>query len=486
MSLRPSSLSRRRFLLGTGAAATTLAATPGTAERRRPSHGVADVAVIGAGFAGLAAARALEAAGASVVVIEARDRVGGRTLNAPLTGGKVIEVGGQWIGPTQTEIMALATEVGVDTYKTYNDGDNILYFDGVAARYPSTGLPPVPDTDLNEFLAGVLGDLGAISNQVPLDAPWTVADALALDGQTVESWKVANLGSAGARFLLDIAVESVFACEPRDLSLLHFLFYLRSGGGLLSLITTGGGAQDSRFVGGSQLVAEKAADALSRKVVFRSPVRRIVTRPHDVLIETDRRKYRAGAVICALAPTLCGRIEYDTPLPSLRDQLTQRVPQGSVIKCEAVYASPFWRDAGLSGQVVSDTGPVKITFDNTPQDGSPGVLLGFLEGAEARLWGTRTMADRRQAVLESFARYFGAAALTPTDYIEHDWSADQWTRGCYAGFMPPGVLTGYGPALREPIGALHWAGTETAEVWNGYIDGAVRSGKRAAAEIMGS
>ncbi len=194
----------------------------------------------------------------------------------------------------------------------------------------------------------------------------------------------------------------------------------------------------------------------------------------------------SGSVIVTLPPALCGRLDYDPILPGLRDQLTQRVPMGSVIKCSAVYDRPFWRDAGLTGQATSDSGAVRITFDNSPPDGRPGVLLGFIEGDEARAWGQRSPSDRRAAVLESLVAYFGAPAGAPTAYIEHDWSADPWTRGCYGGFMPPGVLTTYGPALREAIGRVHWAGTETADVSNGYMDGAVRSGERAAGEIAGT
>jgi monoamine oxidase len=157
---------------------------------------------------------------------------------------------------------------------------------------------------------------------------------------------------------------------------------------------------------------------------------------------------------------------------------------GTVVKCQARYSKPFWRDDGLTGQATSNTGPVKVTFDNTPPGGEPGVMLGFIEGRDAREWSERPAAERRQAVLESFARYFGEAMLQPEFYVEKSWAADEWAGGCYTGFTPPGVLLDYGKALREPIGRIHWAGTETATRWSGYIDGAVQSGERVAAEVL--
>lgn len=495
-------LSRRSFLGGAGAvgallatptlAAAELTAIPPTCPNAGPiTMSSYDVVVVGAGFAGLAAARRLAAAGASVVVVEARDRVGGRTLNASIGNGKIVEVGGQWAGPTQTRLLELAAEVDVATFPTFTTGDNLLYYRGDLLPYDGASplsLPPIPQADLNEFLTVVLGELDPLAMRIPLEAPWAApgVDVAALDGQTVETWKLAHLQSHGARFLFDLAVEAVFAAEPRDLSLLHFLFYVHAGGGLTPLVSVTGGAQELRFVGGSQLVAQRMAAQLGRRVVLGAPVRRIVDSGSSVVVTTDTQAFRAAHVVVTLPPALAARIDYAPVLPSARDQLTQRYPMGSVIKCQAVYERPFWRDAGLTGQVTSDTGPVKVTFDNSPPDGSPGVLLGFIEGEEARRWSGRPREERRAAVLESFARYFGDAALDARAYVERDWSSDPWTRGCYAGFLPPGALTSYGPAIREPIGRIHWAGTETAEEWNGYIEGAIRSGERAASELGAS
>jgi monoamine oxidase len=493
----------RRRLLGTaaagaaGAAGATLPAGAEAAAKRKhkkPKVRRADVVIVGAGLAGLAAARDVVAAGKSALVLEARKRVGGRTLNQPIGGGEVIEVGGQWIGPTQDALAALAKDVGVGTYKTFNEGDNVYYRNGVLLPYSTStpvfgAVPPDPSGAADAQQAIVR--LDDMANQVPRESPWTAASAREWDGQTAETWKRNNVTTDNGRFLLDVGIEAVFAAEPRDLSLLFLLFYIAGAGNETTpgtferLINTAGGAQESRFVGGSQLVSIKVAKQLGKRVLLGAPARRITQAADGVRVDCDGGMVARGKqVIVAMAPSLAGRIEYEPALPALRDQLTQRVPNGSVIKCEAVYDKPFWRDAGLTGQAVSDASPVRITFDNTPPDGSPGVLLGFIEGSAAREYGPKSASERRTAVLNNFATYFGDKALHPTAYYEKNWSTEEYTRGGYTGFMPPGVLLDYGAAMREPVGRIHWAGTETATIWAGYMDGAVRSGQRAAKEAV--
>ena len=494
----------RRRLIGGAAVAVAAGALPAEADaRRRRRHAKhkhrrkirkADVAVVGAGLAGLAAARAVAAAGKSVLLIEARDRVGGRTLNYPIGGGEVIEIGGQWVGPTQDRILALGKELGVDTFKVYNEGNNVYYQDGRLTPYASSGplgpIPPDPTGAPEAFKA--IQQLNAMALEIPLDAPWKAAKAAEYDGQTFETWKLANAQTDEGRALLDLGIEAVWACEPRDVSLLHVLFYIRSAGNEQNpgtfdrLIGVTGGAQESRFVGGSQTVSVRMADQLGRKrLIMRAPVRRIEQRGALATLHCDRGiTVKARQVIIAMPPALTALIDHDPILPADRAQLTQRFPMGSVIKCEAIYDTPFWRPRGLTGQATSDRGPVKITFDNTPPDGGPGVLLGFIEGHDARVWTRRSAEDRRAAVLRNFADYFGPEALKPVKYVEMNWETEQWTRGCYVGYTPPGVLLDYGEAIRAPVGRIHWAGTETATIWNGYMDGAVRSGERAAAEAL--
>lgn len=460
----------------------------------------ADVAIVGAGLAGLVAARELAAAGLRPLVLEARDRVGGRILNEEIGDGKVVEVGGQWIGPGQERIAALAAELGVETFPTHDRGRHLIEFGGKRTSYAgaltdfrlellrdlSRAISPLALADLEQARAR----LDRMARQVPLEEPWAAPRARRWDGQTLASWVRRNTRTAGARSLLELATEAVWAAEPADVSLLHFLFYTHSGGGLNRLLGTGGGAQQDRFHGGSQRIPLLLAEQLGgERLRLGAPVRRIEHGDGGVVLHADGAEpgtgltVRARRAIVAVPPTLAGRIAYDPPLPALRDQLTQRMPQGTVIKTMAIYERPFWREEGFSGQATSDLGPARVVFDNSPPDGSPGVLLGFLEGRLAREWGARPATERREAVLAGHARLFGGRAARPERFVERVWADEEWTRGCYGCLMTTGGWTEFGRALRAPIGRLHWAGAETATVWNGYMDGAVQSGERACAEV---
>lgn len=442
----------------------------------------ADVVIVGAGLAGLTAARRLEAAGRRVAVLEARDRVGGRTLNLALGEGRVVEIGGQWVGPTQDRVLALAAELGVATFPTHARGENLVELDGVIKRYRGT-IPRISPAILVD-VGQAQFRLDRMARSVPTDAPWRAAKAEEWDGQTAWTWIRRNTLTRGARALLQLGVEAVWAAHPADLSLLHVLFYTRAAGNFEALIGTEGGAQQDRFVGGSQELSLRLARELGDAVRLRVPVRRIEQRADTVTVIGEAGGFVGRAAIVAIPPTLCARISYDPPMPALRDQLTQRMAQGSVIKCLAVYDEPFWRADGLSGQVTSVDGPVKVIFDNTPPEGSPGVLLGFLEGRQARELAQWDADARRQAVVGCFARLFGSRAARPERYLELVWAQEEWTRGGYGCIMPPGGWVSLGPALRAPIGRIHWAGAETATRWNGYMDGAVRSGESAASAVL--
>jgi monoamine oxidase len=442
----------------------------------------ADVVIVGAGLAGLSAARALKAAGIDVIVLEARERVGGRVYTRPASDGTPLDLGAQWIGPTQQRIASLAKAVGATTFPTYVDGLNIEYRDGQRATY-GDAIPMNDPIAAMETIEAML-ELNLMAQDVPLDAPWTAERAAEWDAQTLASWMEAHISSEIARMWLTLGVQAIFAAEAHDLSLLHFLFYVHSGGSLNELISITRGAQEQRFREGAQYIADKVAAQLGERVILNAPVHTITQDDQGVSVASDDFAVTGQHAIIAIPPTLAGRLRYRPKLPAHRDQLTQRVPMGTVIKVHCLYDTPFWRNDGLSGQVASDSGIVRVTFDNSPESGSPGVLLGFIEGDEGRVWGRRSLDERRAAVLECLVRYFGDKAANPFEYVEQNWAEEEYTRGCYAGYLPPGVMTMYGDALRAPIGRLHWAGTETATVWNGYMDGAVQSGERAAAEIL--
>jgi len=437
-----------------------------------------DVAVVGAGLAGLVAARDLVGAGLDVVVLEARDRVGGRTVNQPIGGRQVVEAGGQWIGPTQDRLAALAAELGVPTFPTHAAGENVVEFAGRIRRYRGT-IPRISPAVLADFGQAQLR-LDRMARQVPTHAPWAARRAAAWDSQTLATWARRGVVTEGARALLAAVSEGVWATEPEDLSLLHFLFYVHSAGGLDRLLDTEGGAQQDRFVGGSQRLSLALAERLGDCVRLESPVRAVGHGDGGV----TAGEVRARRAIVALPPTMAARIAFDPPLPARRDQLLQRMPAGAVIKCHAVYDEPFWRGDGLSGHGGTDRGPVRVVFDNSPPDGRPGVLLAFLEGHFARELGAWREDERRAAVLDVLARLFGERARAPEAFYERDWAAEQWTRGCYGAFLPPGTWTSLGSALRPPVGPLHWAGAEHAVRWSGYMDGAVRSGEDAAREVV--
>lgn len=483
-----SGFSRRAALGGAVAGAAGIAAggvagasgSVGVAARKRKT----DVVVVGAGLAGLSAARAIEKAGRTVVVLEARDRVGGRTLNEKIGKGEVVEIGGQWVGPGQTHVLDLIDQLGLETFDTYVDGKSIYYRDGTLTEYEGI-IPPVSGPVLIEIL-NVLGDMNAKAAAVPVEAPWTAPQAVEWDSVTLAGY-LDDFGlSPEARDVIDLAITSVFAVEPRDTSLLFLALYTAmAGADFNNLINTTDGAQEKRIVGGSQRISLELAKRLGGAVKLSRPVKSIGTSGGRVAVRAGDDTWSAKRVIVTVPPALIGGIRFNPPLPASKAQLDQRFPMGTVIKCMAVYDSPFWRDDGLNGMTTSDTGPVKLTYDNSPPDGDPGVLLGFIEGQDARELLEASEAERKAAVVECFVRYFGSKAESAmTGYVEKSWAADPWSRGCYGGVMPPGAIVGYPGVVRRPAGRIHWAGTETATEWGGYMDGAIQSGQRAAAEVL--
>ena len=448
-------ISRRR-LLGTSAAAgagAILGRAPG-ARAATASIRSADVVVVGAGFAGLTAALRLVQAGRSVIVLEARNRVGGRALNQPIGGGEISERGATFIGPTQNHILALAKELRVGKFPTFNNGDNVyVNSQGQRSTYSDTGplgtAPPDP-LILPELTQAVLR-LDEMSTEVPVDAPWASSQADDWDGQTLETWIRDNSSTEQFRDLVPVATRPIFGADPRDLSLLFVLFYIAASGNEQNPGTfernfnTRNGAQMWRLAGGAQVLPLEIARRLGRRVVLGAPVERIVQGSAGVTAHTRGLEVRAKRAIVAIPPTLAARIEYRPKLPPARDQLTQRLAQGTLIKVTAVYNRPFWRDSGLNGTAVSYQGPANVTFDDSPPDASSGVIFGFVGGDEARLFMRRSAAARRAAVLGQLHHLLRPPGLSSTLLLR-----DQLDRRGVDAWMPGGDRRARDPACLRP------------------------------------
>lgn len=429
--------------------------------------------VVGAGFAGLSAAQELVRAGLSVQLLEARPRVGGRTLTRYLPDGTQLDLGGQWIGPTQRLISALVEEYGIATYPTPEHGDPVVDFDGERL------------TSAPQEVADLLEEIDLLALQIIPERPWDAPEARSWDQQTFASWLAGtDYAEATIRYVARTVSGGLLAGAPSEASLLETLFYVASAGGIQPLLGYEGGAQATRIVGGAQGIAEHMAAGLPPGVLRLSePVTAIEYGSGGAHVTTTTHAYTASRVIVAVPPALAGRVRYDPPLPPLSDGALQRTPSGTALKVHAVYPAPFWRDRGLSGVSTSDSGVLTETVDNTPPNSPRAVLTGFVYGEEAVLLRARPLEDRRRIVLDRLGELFGEEALSPDDYVEFDWMAEEWTRGCFSGHLVPGSTVTFGPALRAPVGVVHWASTETATEWNGYFDGAISSGRRAAEEV---
>ncbi|HUY64920.1 MAG TPA: FAD-dependent oxidoreductase [Acidimicrobiales bacterium] len=445
-----------------------------------------EVLVVGAGYAGLSAARHLASHGVDVVLVEARDRVGGRVWTETTSSGAVVDHGGQWVGPGQDNLLALAEEFEVATFPTYTTGEGVEIRQGVRRTY--AGLIPTSDPAAAAEGIEAIFELDLASQEVPLEAPWNAPEAAAQDEQTLGSWLTAHVQSVPARSMIDAAVKAVFGTEAGEMSLLYALFYLHAGGGLMNLARTTGGAQERRFTGGAQQFALRMAEELGDRIVLSSPVESIDYGDDSVsatLSSPDGPStVQARRVVVAMPPALAGRLRWSPALPALRDQLSMRAPMGAVSKYHAVYERPFWRDQGLNGQLVADDGALRVTFDDSPPDGSLGILVGFVAGHECRQFEGLSEEERHKVVLDDLMRAFGPEAGAPVELHEQRWCDEPYTRGGPVAVFTPGLLTGCGVALRQPVGPIHWAGTETAVEWCGYIDGALSSGLRAAGEVL--
>ena len=484
-STLPSNLTRREALKLLGVGTTALIATDQLHAALSPqttTDNRAEVVVVGAGFAGLSAARTLLRHGKKVIVLEARDRVGGRVKAAKIAS-RAIDVGGMWVGPTQTHLLDLIKEYGLHTVPQFETGNNIAELGGkrLTARGEALGLDPETQAEYDR----IIKDLTKLSDQIPLDAPWSLPRAEEYDHMTADDWFVSQTKNNAVLEFLRAFVRGTFTADSYQISFLFFLFYMRSGDNYDTLYGFENAAQAWTVKETMHQVASRVASELGNAIVLQAPVRSISQDGAGVIVSSDKGRWRCAYSIVAVPLPLSVRIAYDPVLPPERDILAQHMPMGSVIKYWVAYEKPFWRERGLNGILQSDQPPSQfISSDFTPAEGHPGLLAGFIEAHNAMAWTGRPMEEREKLVVERLVSFLGPEAAHPIDYEDQDWPADPWSRGCYGASMTPGIMTTVGKAIRQPHGRIHWAGTETSTKWMGYIDGAVRSGERAAEEVL--
>ncbi|XP_061590423.1 probable flavin-containing monoamine oxidase A [Cololabis saira] len=453
-----------------------------------------DVVVVGAGLSGLSAAHLLRKKRDSlrILILEGKDRVGGRTLSYEIpaaSGAAHWDFGGQWVGSTQTHILELIKELGLEVYPQFNTGKKVLHMGGPNSkvRVYSTSIPTLSPLVLLDFTQ-FLWKIDRLCGTVCVRDPSRTRDAVKLDSMTLHSYTEQHAWTAELKEQMGVCSRSVFGMEPSQMSFLFFLMYAAAAGGLLALLESSPGcAQEFKVKGGTQQLSESLAERVGWKNVrLGSAVTAIWQDAEWAKVMTSNDTFLCRAVIVTCPPHLAAKIQYQPALPSMREFLTQNMPVGHMMKFIITYQTAFWKEKGFSGEIVAGSStdcPFCVTFDATTPQGDA-ALVGFIAGQHAPYWSAKEVNERRKAVLSSLVGYLGPEAAVYIHYEERDWAKEDYSGGCPVNVMAPGLLTYYHPSLRKPCGRIHWGGTETATQWCGYMSGAVQAGQRAALEVL--
>lgn len=441
-----------------------------------------DCIVVGAGFTGLAAATELRRLGKSVLVVEARDRVGGRVENMVLPDGQVIELGGQWIAPSHEHVHALVERYQLQQLPA-SPGRALMRMEGNVVELPIGG---EDDAERTPFEVADLGQgllrFRRLANRVQEDPVWAQANRVWLE-QDLRRWLHANLRTPGGRADFEHVLRAVRVEDHATLR--DGLDRVNQGVDLERLVAINDRVRQTRVRGGIWTVAERLAAELGDAVRTGVLVTGLVQDAEQVsVVLADGERLRARRALLTLPPWLAQKLSYDPELPSWREDVVHRTTPGSVVKAFAIYERPWWREHGWSGQMSADEGPVRVSFDTTDPGCQRGVLMGFFEGSEAETVSRLSVSLRRRLFLESLSGVFGPQAAEALDYVDRDWVTDPYTQGCHGAHFAPGLWRVNGQLLAEPFGRIHFAGAEYSSEFNGYIEGALLSAQEAASTIV--
>ena len=452
---------------------------------------VYDCIVVGAGYAGLSAAKSLKEAGKTVLLLEARDRIGGRVITQRHDDGTYVDLGGSYLGREQHRMYALAKEFDVATFDAYTPGKSVLLYRGKQATYEGL-IPPLGIFGFWELLDVhlLIRRFEKMARTVVVDEPWKTQNATQLDNMTLAEWIGRHCWTKAARDTMNVAAETIWGARTTELSALHAFFYAKAGVDLNTLVTSKNGAQDQLIQGGAQTIADKIHARLGHDLVrIGDPVKKINQSSNMdafVTVTTSKNSYKSRRVIIAIPPPQVLRISFNPPLPHPRRTLLQHMPMGSYWKYLACYRKAFWREKGFSGEGASPNGLISVVFDSSPEQGDYAVLMALVVGQNARTLSAQSMDKRKENILKALVAFHGDEAKDPFRLVEHTMMDEEYIEGCPVGTPSPGMWTTLGPWLTKPFDKVHWAGTETSSVWNGYMEGAVSSGQRAASEVLSS
>lgn len=435
-----------------------------------------DVVVVGAGFSGLSAADRLVRLGLSVLVLEGRDRVGGRVRTGEIAGVPV-DFGGTWVSPRHTAIRELAQRYGCTITPQFADGRNTLWMGGRRRTYKGT-IPPVsPLTVVN--MARIQRAIEKLVATIDPEAAWDSPNAAELDAISFGQWLGRQRAGAATRSLMNVISRVQWGASPDDLSMLSILRYIRGAGGFDHMLDVENGMQQDRITETTQEIARRVAAHLGDRIHVSTPVRRIAQDGSGVTVYTDTATITAKYAIVSTATMHRKDISFEPALPERAVSLSKLWKLGGLSKAFVAYETPFWRTDHISGEGVSDTGAVFATFDVGPDDG-PGILLGFCDPV---LFDGFDPENRRRRVIQQMVDMYGPRAAHPIDYVDHSWLEEEFGAGGPNPALAPFALTSYAAALTEPHGRVEWAGTETATESSGCMNGAVITGQEAAERV---